>query len=239
VFVGAAATDGVGNVGTTMPGGGAATANGSSINSTGSSGSTSWNGDAGAADPVADEPAIGVLAVDDPPASSPALDELVLGKPGLVEPPLGELALGELVTVPVGRSTFLVPVVAVEPEGGTAVGFDAPGNVAPARLATALPAGALGDADEADLAAAADAATGAAGLRVDGAGEEAALVRAALARAAFTLATEPSRAGAFAAVAPRAVPTAGALDGPEVPADANAAPPWPAFPPVDARAPPL
>jgi hypothetical protein len=34
------------NVGTAIPGGGAATANGSSINSTGSSGSCSWKGEA-------------------------------------------------------------------------------------------------------------------------------------------------------------------------------------------------
>ena len=44
--VGATTGGGDANVGTTMPGGGAATANGSSINSTGSSGSSSWNGEA-------------------------------------------------------------------------------------------------------------------------------------------------------------------------------------------------
>jgi len=43
--VGATAAGGDANVGTTIPGGGAATANGSSINSTGSSGSSSWNGE--------------------------------------------------------------------------------------------------------------------------------------------------------------------------------------------------
>lgn len=43
---GAAAIGGGGNVGTTMPGGGAATAKGSSINSTGRSGSCSWKGEA-------------------------------------------------------------------------------------------------------------------------------------------------------------------------------------------------
>ena len=43
--VGATTGGGDANVGTTMPGVGAATANGSSINSTGSSGSSSWNGE--------------------------------------------------------------------------------------------------------------------------------------------------------------------------------------------------
>jgi hypothetical protein len=42
---GATAGGGGGNVGTAMPGGGAATASGSSINSTGRSGNCSWNGE--------------------------------------------------------------------------------------------------------------------------------------------------------------------------------------------------
>jgi len=119
-----------GNVGTTIPGGGAATASGSSMSSTGRSGNAAWNGESVGAlgspvgatclPEVSDEatvgaPSWGVRAksdcewLADGGAATVEVEASALG--ALTEPAAGVFPVAILS----GRIAFLVPVVAVSP----------------------------------------------------------------------------------------------------------------------------
>lgn len=157
-----AGAGGVGNVGTTIPGGGAATASGSSISSRGRSGNASWNGEA-----ASGEAAFGgvVSARSDglfPVATAAAGIDFVAGE-GLAADAEGPL-------------------------GGTAVGFAVPANVAPARLAMAFPLVAAWPPGVTAKAGAPDLVTPA--LRAAVAAAAARIFAAAAARAVL-LASEP------------------------------------------------
>jgi len=220
------------NVGTTIPGGGAATASGSSMSSTGRSGNAAWNGES-----------VGALGSPVGATCLPEVsDEATVGAPswGVRAKSDGELlADGGAATVEVeasaGRITFLVPVVAVSPgvalraaeevgadgalaadaDGllvGTAMGLEAPANVAPARLAAVLPLigawpGVTANAGVPDLVAPA--------LRTAVAAAAARIFAAAAVRAAL-LAAE-------AVVAPGRFDAAGGVEGVAGPPDVFAA----------------
>jgi hypothetical protein len=139
---GATAAGGAGNVGTTIPGGGAATAKGSSINSTGSSGSCSWKGDAEGAPAVARVAAAGGTRVDAAALSRGAGAES------------GSLGAGSIF---IGDGAAALPV-------GIPTGFDMPANVVPVRRpAAALAAAAIFRAVAAAAGLIGEGATGSAG----------------------------------------------------------------------------
>lgn len=158
---GAAATGGGGNVGTTMPGGGAATAKGSSINSTGRSGSCSWKGEVAGTPGVAAVAAVaGVVAARS--ALVVACGGAGIRSAGAVAGGAGVCGAGavgaasysgnaesgdELLTGgSFAGTTFLGGGVAVAAAllVGMPTGFDTPAKVAPARrLAAALAAAAI------------------------------------------------------------------------------------------------
>jgi hypothetical protein len=168
----AAATGGGGNVGTTMPGGGAATAKGSSINSTGRSGNCSWKTEAdgvlGVAGVAAAAAAVGArraVAVTGGASVRGATDVAgsagvrsagavtsgadVCGAGAVGTPSCGEDAesCDELVTeaaFAVETTVFGDGVAVAALLVGMPTGFDTPANVAPARrLAAALAAAAI------------------------------------------------------------------------------------------------
>jgi hypothetical protein len=134
-----------------MPGGGAATAKGSSINSTGRSGNCSWKteaegvlGVATAADAVGVRSAVGVAGCAGARSGAGVFSVGAVGAPTSGEDAESGDALLPEGTFPVGTVVFGDGVGVAELPVGMPTGFDTPANVAPARrLAAAFAAAAI------------------------------------------------------------------------------------------------